>query len=112
MPEGEVEAAGPRAQRASAVERETRPTPFAASAPAAVAADDRVVDPEALEQPERLGEVARGDLHLVPLRAQDLDDRAQHEHVRAVREVDPDAHPRRRLWPVARGGGVRRDGHR
>ena len=29
---------------------------------AAVMADRRVVDPEALEQPERLREVARGDL--------------------------------------------------
>ena len=35
-----------------------------------MAPDDRVIDPEALEQPERLGEVARRDLHLVrPARA-------------------------------------------
>jgi len=33
----------------------------------------------------------------VPLRPQRRDDRAQHEHVGAVREVDPDAHAGRRL---------------
>ena len=42
----------------------------------------------------RAGEtyVARGDRDVVALRAQHVDDRPQHEHVGAVREIDPDAH--------------------
>ena len=43
----------------------SRPRPLAAKAPAAVAADRRVRDPEALAQLERLREVARGHLDLV-----------------------------------------------
>src|SRR3954454_8262905 len=41
---------------------------------------------------DRLREVARRHPHVVARRAQPLDDRAQHEHVRAVGQVDPDAH--------------------
>ena len=55
-------------------------------------ADRRVRDPEPLAQPERLREVAGGHLHLVPGAPQPLDHRRQHEHVRRVREVDPDPH--------------------
>ncbi len=64
--------------------------------------------PQALAQLERLGEVARGHPHLVAVRAQPLDHRAHDEHVRAVREVDPDAHAertvttRRAIWQRAR----------
>ena len=63
-----------------------------ADALAAVMADGRVVDPEALAQLERLGEVAGGHVDLVPVGLQELDQRAQHEHVGAVGEIDPDAH--------------------
>jgi hypothetical protein len=57
-----------------------------------MAPDDGVAHPEAVQQAERLGEVACGDRDVVALGAQGGDDRAQHEHVRAVGEVDPDAH--------------------
>src|SRR5689334_20211624 len=58
---------------------------------AAMVADRRVVDPEALEQPQRLREVARGDEHLVAAGPQDVDDGPHDEHVRRVGQVDPDA---------------------
>ena len=61
---------------------------------AAVVADRRVLDPEALAQRERLGEVARGHAHLVALGAQHVDHRPHDEHVGRVGEVDPDAHDR------------------
>ncbi len=48
--------------------------------------------PKRSQQAERLREVARGHLHLVALLTQALDHRTQDEHVRAVGEVDPDAH--------------------
>jgi hypothetical protein len=67
---------------------------------AAVAADRRVLDPEAIEQLQRLGEVARRHLHVVAVLAQQLDHRAHHEHVRAVGEVYPNAHP------IAHGSGL------
>jgi len=54
-----------------------------------------VGDPEALTQLERLSEVTRGDLHLVTFRVQALDNRPHHEHVRTVRQVDPNAHRKR-----------------
>jgi hypothetical protein len=57
-----------------------------------VAADRRVVEAVALEQAERLGEVACRDADVVAVRAQPLDHRAQHDDVRAIGEVDPDAH--------------------
>ena len=77
------------AQRSGAL---CQPEPLCGQPFAAVVADDRVVDLEALQEPERLGEVARRDLHLVAPRTQQRHDRAQNEHVRAVRKVDPDAH--------------------
>ena len=55
---------------------------------------------EAVAQLERLGEVARRDLHLVAVGAQGVDDRPQHQHVRRVGEVDPDPH---RPTPARRG---------
>ena len=58
-----------------------------------MAPDGRVLDAEALAELERLREVARRYLHVMPVRAHDLDQRAHHEDVGAVREVDPDAHP-------------------
>jgi hypothetical protein len=61
-----------------------------------MAADHRVGDIQALAQLDRLGEVASGHANVVPGAAQSLDDRAHHKHVRAVREVDPDAHWRGR----------------
>jgi len=51
-----------------------------------------VGDPEALTQRERLSEVTRGDLDLVTFRAQALDHRSHDQHVRAVRQIDPNAH--------------------
>ena len=69
-----------------------------------MAADRRVGDAEALAQLERLREVARGHAHLVAVRAQPLDHRAHHQHVRAVREVYPDAH-RKTLRTVSLGRG-------
>ena len=47
---------------------------------------------EALAELECLGEVPRGHPHLVTVAAQALDQRAHHEHVRAVGQVDPDTH--------------------
>ena len=64
VPERDVEAAPACAQRASASEREARPSALGREPAAAVAADRLVRDPEALEQAERLREVARGDEHL------------------------------------------------
>ncbi len=58
-------------------------------------ADRRVLDSQAVAQLERLGEVARGHADLVAVLAQALDQRPHHEHVGAVRQVDPDAHLRR-----------------
>ena len=43
------------------------------------------------EQAERLREVPRRDQHLVAARPEGLDDGPHDEHVRGVREVDPDA---------------------
>ena len=57
-----------------------------------MAADRRMRDAEALAQIDRLREVARSHLDLVTIRTQALDHRTHHEHVRAVREVDPHAH--------------------
>ena len=68
-----------------------------AQALAAVAPDRRVRDAKALAQLERLGEVARGHAHVVAVRSQALDHGAHDQHVRAVREIDPDAHGRRTL---------------
>ena len=55
-----------------------------------MAADRRVLHAVQVEQRLGLRVVARGDLDLVALRAQALDDRAQHEHVRRRAHVDPD----------------------
>ncbi len=57
-----------------------------------MAPDRRVRDPEALTQRERLGEVARGHPNLVTIRTQALDHRPHHKHMRAVRQIDPNAH--------------------
>ena len=62
---------------------------------AAVVADRGVVEPEALEQPECLREVARGHEDLVATPPQRLDHRAHHQHVRGVRQVDPNPHEAR-----------------
>ena len=59
---------------------------------AAMVPDRGVGDVQALAQLERLCEVARGYANVVPVRMQTLDHRAHDEHVRAVCEVDPDAH--------------------
>ena len=74
----------PRAQREAARLR-GQPLP-------AVAADRGVGDLEAAQQPQRLGEVARGHPHLVAVALQRLDHRSHDQHVGAVGEVDPDAH--------------------
>ena len=51
---------------------------------------------DALAELERLGEVAGRDVHVVTFRGQALNQGAHHEHVRAVGEIDPDAHPHSR----------------
>jgi membrane protein DedA with SNARE-associated domain len=60
-----------------------------------MAPDCRVGDTETFAQRERLGEVARGHLHLVAVLTQALDHRPHHEHVRAVRQINPNAHLKR-----------------
>ena len=47
-----------------------------------------------LEQLDRVRERPRRELDLVPVLLERLDERAQHEDVGGVREVDPDAHRR------------------
>jgi hypothetical protein len=51
-----------------------------------------VCDSKAIAQRDRLGEVTRGHPHLVAIRAQALNHGPHHEHVRAVRQVNPDTH--------------------
>ena len=46
-----------------------------------------------LEQLERVRQRPRGELDLVAVRLEQLDQRPQDEHVRRVGQVDPDAHP-------------------
>ena len=60
-----------------------------------MAPDCRVGDTETFAQRQRLGEVARGHLHLVAVVAQALDHRPHHEHVRAVRQINPNTHLKR-----------------
>ena len=60
--------------------------------PAAVVADHRCLHAVRLDQLDRLRVVARGDLDLVALLAQQLDERPEDERVRARRHVDPDLH--------------------
>jgi hypothetical protein len=55
-----------------------------------MAADRRVVDAEALEQAQRLREVARRDEDVVAAGLQDVDHRPHDQHVGRVRQVDPD----------------------
>ena len=85
------------AQRRSAGTREisARALPSAEAPP--WPADRRRLDPVQLEQLHRLRVLARGHLDLVPALAQQPDQRPEDEHVRRVREVDPDAHLRATL---------------
>jgi hypothetical protein len=85
----EAPAAGPSRERGRARGQAER---LGADAPATVAPDRRVRDPEPLTQLERLGEIARGDVDVVAARAERLDHRPHHEDVRRVRQVDPDPH--------------------
>ena len=63
----------------------------------AMAADRGMGDRKPFAQLEGLREVAGGHADLVSIGAQALYERAHDEHVRAVREVDPDAHRRKTL---------------
>ena len=83
------------------------PDPLGGEPAAPVMADRGVVDPEALEQPERLREVARGDEHLVAAAPERVDHGSHDEHVRRVREVDPDAQGRAGYPQVFLRGCVR-----
>ncbi len=66
---------------------------FPEHAPAAVWwPDDLMRDPVQAEQFDRLREVARRDLDLVPALAQQRDQRPEERHLRRVGDVDPDAH--------------------
>ena len=80
MAEGPVE---PPAPRPAGERRRSfrQPTRLGAETAAAVASDRRVLDPEPLQQPERLREIARGHLDLVPARPQVRDHGPHHEHV-------------------------------
>ena len=80
MAEGPVEppAAGPSRQRGRSFHQTAR---LGSETAPAVAPDRRVLDPEPVKQPERLGEVTRGDLDLVPARLQVRDHGPHHEHV-------------------------------
>jgi hypothetical protein len=57
-----------------------------------VTADRRVLDPEALAQPKGLRKVSGCDLHFVPASAKVRDHGPHHDHVRRIREVNPDPH--------------------
>jgi len=59
---------------------------------AAMVSDRGVGDAQALAQLDRLRKVARGHAHVVTICPQALDHRAHDEHMRAVGQVDPDAH--------------------
>ncbi len=64
-----------------------------------MATDRHVIDPKAVAQLERLGEIARRHRDLVAIEAQALDDRAHHEYVWTVRQVDPDTHRACQRYP-------------
>jgi hypothetical protein len=83
VPERDVEAAslGPVGERERA-RREAEP--LGGRAAAAVAADRLVRDAEALEQPERLREVARGHVDARATALERADHRAHDEHVGRV----------------------------
>ncbi len=59
--------------------------------------DRGVRDAQALAQLDRLREVARRHAHVVAVRGQALDHRTHDQDMGAVRQVDPDAHPRKTL---------------
>ena len=80
---------GPARQRARAQRQAAR---LRGQPLAAVVPDRGVGDLEAAQQPQRLGEVARGHPHLVAVALERLDHRSHDEHVGAVGEVDPNAH--------------------
>jgi hypothetical protein len=69
-----------------------QPEPLADAPLAAVAADDCVLEAVAFAELDRLREVARSHLHLVTVLPHRLNQRAHDEDVRAVGQVDPDAH--------------------
>src|SRR5512138_2124523 len=60
-----------------------------------------------LEGLDRLGQGARGELDLVTAALEALDQRAQHEHVGGVGEVDPHSHGRRCYFRASRPPGAR-----
>jgi len=76
--------------------------------------DRRVLDLQPLAELECLGEIARRHPHLVAILAQALDQRPHDEDMRAVRQVDPDAHLRRTLTGrrPGRRQGCPADGYR
>ena len=61
-------------------------------------ADDPMLDPVPLQQLERLRELSRRHLDLVPVLGEQPEQRPEERHVRRVRDVDPDAH--RTLKPM------------
>ena len=71
----------------------------------AVLTDHGVVQPEPIEDPERLPVVPRGDEDLVPARLDPLDDRPQDEWMSRGGAVDPDPHPRDLSTAAASGSG-------
>jgi hypothetical protein len=65
---------------------------LARAALAAVAPERRVLDPEHVEQLERLRVVPRRHLDFVALLAQTGDDRTKHQRMRRCRHVNPNPH--------------------
>src|SRR5439155_3634366 len=106
---GDAEPAGSQRQLVRAVrERDVDPTVFRPASQraepdrhlprllearaAAAAADHLRPEPVQLEQLERLRVLAGGDLDVVAALAHELDQRPEHEHVRARGHVYPDSH--------------------
>ena len=99
---GRTLAGGPSGASAPAAAGERHP--LAGGRAAAVAADDLVLEPEPLEDADRLAVLARRDLDLVAARAQALDHRAQDERMRRGGAIDPDPHQRAETYGPGAGG--------
>src|SRR5687768_16945526 len=93
MPQRGIEAAPTRPpdERRRAREQADR---LAAATAAAVPADRGVTNAETVAQLQRLSEVPGGHLDLVTLGLERAHDRPHDQDVRAVGQVDPDAHAR------------------
>ena len=82
----------PRAQREQRAHAVAGGERLVAAAHAAVAADHQMRVAPVLEQLDGVRQRPRRQRDLVARRLEPLDERAQHDHVRRVGEVDPDPH--------------------